>query len=192
MLRRHDFVTPCIDGIRFFDKPPLMYWLAAGSMHLFGVHDWAGRLPLALLTLALLLATYALGLRLFERVSPSRPSGPRSPLFRSRAGYLHRPLSLHAFLHPGHPYRALDDARRTRISRRATRESWLPKRPDKQTVSAHSLPRLRSRHCSQPAYQGIDRPRLPTGLRVLYLAFTRQLRRLRSSISYHQHWSFLQ
>ena len=48
MLVRHDFVTPYIDGIRFFDKPPLMYWLAAGSMHLFGIHDWAARLPLAL------------------------------------------------------------------------------------------------------------------------------------------------
>ncbi len=71
MLHRHDFVTPYIDGIRFFDKPPLMYWLAAGSMHLFGVHDWAARLPLALLTLALLLATYALGLRLFAEISPA-------------------------------------------------------------------------------------------------------------------------
>ena len=71
MLRRHNYVTPYIDGIRFFDKPPLMYWLAAGSFHVFGVHDWAGRLPLALLTLALLLATYALGLRLFAGVSPA-------------------------------------------------------------------------------------------------------------------------
>jgi 4-amino-4-deoxy-L-arabinose transferase-like glycosyltransferase len=70
MLVRRDFVTPYIDGIRFFDKPPLMYWLASGSMHLFGVHDWAGRLPLALLMLALLLATYALGLRLFAGISP--------------------------------------------------------------------------------------------------------------------------
>jgi 4-amino-4-deoxy-L-arabinose transferase-like glycosyltransferase len=70
MLQRHDYVTPYIDGIRFFDKPPLMYWLAAGSMHLFGPRDWAGRLPLALLMLALLLATYALGLRLFAGVSP--------------------------------------------------------------------------------------------------------------------------
>ena len=73
MLVRRDFVTPYIDGIRFFDKPPLMYWLAAGSMHLFGAHDWAGRLPLALLMLALLLATYALGLRLFAGVSPAHP-----------------------------------------------------------------------------------------------------------------------
>ena len=71
MLTRHDFVTPYVDGIRFFDKPPLMYWLAAGSMHLFGVHVWAARLPLALLTLALFLATYALGLRLFAEISPA-------------------------------------------------------------------------------------------------------------------------
>jgi len=65
MLQRHDFVTPTIDGIRFFDKPPLMYWMAAGSMRLFGIHDWAARLPLALGVLALLLAVYALGIRFY-------------------------------------------------------------------------------------------------------------------------------
>jgi 4-amino-4-deoxy-L-arabinose transferase-like glycosyltransferase len=71
MLQRHDFVTPTIDGIRFFDKPPLMYWMAAGSMHLFGVHDWAARLPLALGVLALLLAVYALGIRFYSAISPT-------------------------------------------------------------------------------------------------------------------------
>ena len=71
MLRRHDFVTPYIDGIRFFDKPPLMFWMAAGSMHLFGVHDWTARLPLALSVLALFLAVYALGIRLFRDISPA-------------------------------------------------------------------------------------------------------------------------
>ncbi len=65
MLVRHDFVTPYVDGIRFFDKPPLMYWMAAASMRIFGVHDWAARIPLALLTLALFLAVYALGRRLY-------------------------------------------------------------------------------------------------------------------------------
>ena len=65
MLHRHDYVTPFIDGIRFFDKPPLMYWMAAASMRVFGEHDWAGRLPLAFMVLALLLATYALGRRFF-------------------------------------------------------------------------------------------------------------------------------
>ncbi len=64
MLHRHDFVTPYVDGIRFFDKPPLMYWMAAGSMRVFGEYDWAARLPLALAVLALLLAVYGLGKRL--------------------------------------------------------------------------------------------------------------------------------
>jgi len=71
MMQRHDYVTPYINGIRFFDKPPLMYWMAAASMHLFGIHDWAARLPLALAVLALLLAVYALGIRLFAAVSPA-------------------------------------------------------------------------------------------------------------------------
>jgi 4-amino-4-deoxy-L-arabinose transferase-like glycosyltransferase len=72
MLHRHDYVTPYIDGLRFFDKPPLMYWMAAASMRLFGECDWAGRLPLALGMLALLLAVYALGLRLYAAISPGR------------------------------------------------------------------------------------------------------------------------
>jgi 4-amino-4-deoxy-L-arabinose transferase-like glycosyltransferase len=71
MLHRRDYVTPYINGIRFFDKPPLMFWMAAGSMHLFGIHDWAARLPLALAVLALLLAVYALGIRLFAAISPA-------------------------------------------------------------------------------------------------------------------------
>jgi 4-amino-4-deoxy-L-arabinose transferase-like glycosyltransferase len=71
MLRRHDYITPYINGVRFFDKPPLLYWMAAGSMHLFGIHDWAARLPLALAVLALLLAVYALGVRLFAPISPT-------------------------------------------------------------------------------------------------------------------------
>ncbi|GAA3760302.1 ArnT family glycosyltransferase [Terriglobus aquaticus] len=65
MNLRHDYVTPYIDGIRFFDKPPLLYWMAAGSMRLFGAHDWAARLPLSLCVLGLFFAVYALGKRLF-------------------------------------------------------------------------------------------------------------------------------
>jgi len=71
MLARHDYVTPYINGVRFFDKPPLMYWMAAASMRVFGPHDWAARLPLALGVLALLLAVYALGIRLFHNISPA-------------------------------------------------------------------------------------------------------------------------
>jgi len=78
MLQRHDFVTPTIDGVRFFDKPPLLYWMAAGSMRLFGVHDWAARLPLALGVLALLLAVYALGIRFYANAPTAALSAPSS------------------------------------------------------------------------------------------------------------------
>ena len=117
MLHRRDFVTPYIDGIRFFDKPPLMYWLAAASMHLFGEHAWAGRLPLALLTLALLLATYALGLRLFAAVSPAA---------HPDRGALYSALALATCIGPYLYTRffipdidsTLDDARRPRLPHR--------------------------------------------------------------------------
>ncbi|MBE7159530.1 MAG: glycosyltransferase family 39 protein, partial [Rhodospirillales bacterium] len=84
MLARHDYVTPMVDGIRFFDKPPLMYWLAAGSMRLFGQHDWAARLPLALGVLGLMLAVYALGIRFYADYSP-REAPDRAGLYAAWA-----------------------------------------------------------------------------------------------------------
>jgi 4-amino-4-deoxy-L-arabinose transferase-like glycosyltransferase len=65
MMLRHDYVTPFANGVRFFDKPPLMYWMAALGMKLFGIHDWAARLPMAFCVLLLALAVYALGIRFF-------------------------------------------------------------------------------------------------------------------------------
>ncbi len=69
MLVRHDFVTLYVDGLRYLDKPPLPYWLAAGAMHLFGQTDWAVKSTLALAMLVLTLYLYSVGRRLFtERV----------------------------------------------------------------------------------------------------------------------------
>ena len=87
MLHRHDFVTPYIDGIRFFDKPPLMYWLAAASMRVFGEHDWAARFPIALTILALLLAIYALALHLFRGAgNPERAAFYSALIFATSIG----------------------------------------------------------------------------------------------------------
>ncbi len=65
MVTRHDYVTLYVDGIRYLDKPPLPYWIAAGAMHLFGQRDWAVRSTLALSMLVLTLYLYLLGRRLF-------------------------------------------------------------------------------------------------------------------------------
>jgi 4-amino-4-deoxy-L-arabinose transferase-like glycosyltransferase len=48
MLASGDWVTPYANGVRFLDKPPLMFWLMAASFKVFGVHEWAARLPTAL------------------------------------------------------------------------------------------------------------------------------------------------
>ena len=63
MLLRHDWTTLYIDGVRYLEKAPLLYWGMAASYKVFGVKDWAARLPLILAELALLLATYAIGKR---------------------------------------------------------------------------------------------------------------------------------
>jgi len=61
MLLRHDWVTLHINGIRYLEKAPLLYWQIAASYKLFGVSDWSTRLPLVLGILFWLLALYALG-----------------------------------------------------------------------------------------------------------------------------------
>jgi 4-amino-4-deoxy-L-arabinose transferase-like glycosyltransferase len=65
MLLRHDWVTLYIDGIRYLEKAPLMYWSIAGSFKLFGVNEWSARLPLALGMLALLLVAFWIAKKIF-------------------------------------------------------------------------------------------------------------------------------
>jgi len=43
MMRSHDWLTPTLDGLPYFHKPPLFYWITAGSMSLFGMNEWAAR-----------------------------------------------------------------------------------------------------------------------------------------------------
>jgi 4-amino-4-deoxy-L-arabinose transferase-like glycosyltransferase len=43
MMRSGDWLTPTLNGLPFFHKPPLFYWITAGSMSLFGLHEWAAR-----------------------------------------------------------------------------------------------------------------------------------------------------
>ena len=43
MLRSGEWLTPTLNGMPFFHKPPLFYWITAASMSVFGVHEAAGR-----------------------------------------------------------------------------------------------------------------------------------------------------
>jgi len=65
MVARGDWVTLYVDGLRYLEKAPVLYWSMASSFKLFGVTEWTARLPVALGVLALLFATFSLGRRLF-------------------------------------------------------------------------------------------------------------------------------
>jgi len=47
MLHTGDWVTLHVNGIRYLEKPPLPYWMAASSMRIFGENTFAVHLPLA-------------------------------------------------------------------------------------------------------------------------------------------------
>ncbi len=50
MLARGDWITPYLNGVRYFEKPVLGYWLGAISQAVFGETAFAVRLPSALAT----------------------------------------------------------------------------------------------------------------------------------------------
>src|SRR5262249_60076584 len=53
MLDSGDWVTAHLDGVAYLEKSPLKYWMIAVSYEIFGVHDWAARIPIALSTILL-------------------------------------------------------------------------------------------------------------------------------------------
>ncbi len=58
MLLRHDWITPVLGGRPWLEKPPLYYWQAMLAYRIFGVSEWAARLPSALDATFLVLAIY--------------------------------------------------------------------------------------------------------------------------------------
>jgi 4-amino-4-deoxy-L-arabinose transferase-like glycosyltransferase len=65
MVATGDWVTPRLNAIKYFEKPPLQYWATAAAFEAFGVHDWTARLWTALSgALGVLLAVW-LGARVY-------------------------------------------------------------------------------------------------------------------------------
>ena len=70
MYVTHDFVTLKVNGNRYLEKAPLLYWLVALSYSVFGVNEFATRLPTALAMLTMMLLAMAWARRAFgERAS---------------------------------------------------------------------------------------------------------------------------
>ena len=58
MLVRHDWITPTLNGTAWLEKPPLYYWQAMIAFAIFGVHDWAARVPSAVDASLIVLGAY--------------------------------------------------------------------------------------------------------------------------------------
>jgi hypothetical protein len=67
MLVSGDWVTARLDGIVYLEKAPLVYWAIAAAYKIFGVHDWAARIPIALSAIGLCWLTTAFGVWAFGR-----------------------------------------------------------------------------------------------------------------------------
>jgi 4-amino-4-deoxy-L-arabinose transferase-like glycosyltransferase len=61
-----DLLDLRLNGVRYFDKPPLLYWLIALDFRVLGVSEWAARLPSVLGAALAAAATALLGARILN------------------------------------------------------------------------------------------------------------------------------
>lgn len=66
MIALQDYVTPHVNYIKYFEKPPLFYWLQTLSIHIFGTSNAALRLMTTLLGLLGCLVVYGTARQLFD------------------------------------------------------------------------------------------------------------------------------
>lgn len=59
MLRSGDWLTPTLDGLPYFHKPPLFYWITAASVGVFGPHELAARMAPMLGATLMAVSTFA-------------------------------------------------------------------------------------------------------------------------------------
>jgi 4-amino-4-deoxy-L-arabinose transferase-like glycosyltransferase len=84
MLERGDFVTPTLNYVKYFEKPPLHYWLNALSLTVFGENEFAARFAGTLCGLLTVILTYYLGRKLFGR----RPALFAATVLGTAGGFL--------------------------------------------------------------------------------------------------------
>jgi 4-amino-4-deoxy-L-arabinose transferase-like glycosyltransferase len=69
MVVSGDWVTPRLNDLKYFEKPPLQYWATAVAYEAFGEHQWTSRLWCAATGFAGLLLVWFVGGRLFGKAA---------------------------------------------------------------------------------------------------------------------------
>jgi len=69
MFQSGDYVTPTLNSRAWLEKPPLLFWIQAVTLHLFPASEWSARLPISLLAILTSLGCgYLLGSMVGSRV----------------------------------------------------------------------------------------------------------------------------
>jgi 4-amino-4-deoxy-L-arabinose transferase-like glycosyltransferase len=66
MVERGEYIIPRLNGVLYFEKPPILYWLNVVSIRFLGTSEWFLRMWPALFALGGCLMTYIAGRKLFN------------------------------------------------------------------------------------------------------------------------------
>lgn len=67
MVATGNYLTPHLNYVKYFEKPPLFYWMQASAIKLAGLSEWTLRAPNALMALFGCLLIYGVGRKLYDR-----------------------------------------------------------------------------------------------------------------------------
>ena len=100
MLVRGDWITPHLNFVKYFEKPPLAYWAAAAAFAAFGVSELSARLPSLLGGLATVGLTVWLAARMYGAATAllALPIVAIGPLFGFMAQTFNLDMSLTFFM----------------------------------------------------------------------------------------------
>ncbi|MDR1551365.1 MAG: glycosyltransferase family 39 protein [Holosporaceae bacterium] len=68
MVETGDFVTPRLNGLKYFEKPPLFYWMQVASMQVFGINETSMRLWPVIFAILGCLGVFWIGARSYSSV----------------------------------------------------------------------------------------------------------------------------
>jgi len=69
MVATGDYVTPRLNGVNYFEKPPLVYWCVAACYQAFGPHEWAMRLTPVCFAMFGVVFAYITGRKLYGQAA---------------------------------------------------------------------------------------------------------------------------
>jgi 4-amino-4-deoxy-L-arabinose transferase-like glycosyltransferase len=146
MVASHDYITPRDNFVRYLEKPPLVYWLTAASIRIFGRNEFAVRLQAAIASAGQVAIAGALGELMFGATSGllAALALALSPLFFAFARFATPDPALAFFLTAAMAcfYRG---AQHPIVNRSLNDPLCSSHRSEKAVCTEHSQERIRSR-----------------------------------------------